>query len=295
MKTSILRSLILSIVAILTYGFAPASAQEETTEGNYVTVNEVNYYYEVHGTGQPLILLHGGLATIDMIFAQLIPPLAESRQVIAVELQGHGHTADIDRAFSYEQMGDDIASLISELGYEKADVMGFSLGGGVALQTAIRHPETVNKLILVSTPFQRGGWYPEVLAGMETLNAESAQMMLETPMYQFYAAVAPNPDDWSALVAKSSELLAQDYDWSDDVAAMTVPTLLIVGDADSVRLAHAIEFFGLLGGGKEDGGSMGMPTSQLAILPASNHFTILSRNDLLIPIILPFLEAPLAQ
>lgn len=270
----------------------PDTAAVET---GYADVNGVNMYYEVHGSGEPLVLLHGGLGTIDMLFAQLLPVLSANRQVIAVELQGHGHTADIDRPLSYEAMADDVAALIEHLGYENADVMGFSLGGGVALQTAIRHPEAVDKLVLVSTVYQRNGWYPEVLAGMSSMNADAAAMMVETPLYQFYASVAPNPDDWTQLVVKSSELLAQDYDWSADVSALTVPTLIIVGDADSVRTSHAVELFGLLGGGQHDGASMGRPVSQLAIIPDTNHFTILSRTDLLLPVVNLFLDAPVPE
>ena len=136
------------------------------SKGNYAEVNGLEMYYEIHGTGEPLILLHGGVGAIEM-FGEVLPLLAEGRQVIAADLQAHGRTADIDRPLSFESMADDIAALIEHLGFAKADVMGYSLGGGVALQTAIRHPEVVRKLVVVSTPFERDGWYPEILAGME--------------------------------------------------------------------------------------------------------------------------------
>jgi pimeloyl-ACP methyl ester carboxylesterase len=136
------------------------------SKGNYAEVNGLEVYYEIHGTGEPLILLHGGVGAIEM-FGEVLPLLAEGRQVIAADLQAHGRTADIDRPLSFESMADDIAALIEHLGFEKADVMGYSVGGGVALQTAIRHPEVVRKLVVVSTPFERDGWYPEILAGME--------------------------------------------------------------------------------------------------------------------------------
>jgi pimeloyl-ACP methyl ester carboxylesterase len=285
---------------VLGYGFAahrpgaePVNAQDDTGEGNYASVNGLELYYEIHGSGQPLILLHGGLGGI-VEFSQLLPALAETRQVIAVELQAHGRTADIDRPLSFEFMADDIAALIENLGLEKADILGFSLGGGVALRTAIDHPEVVNKLVLVSTAYRRAGIRPEFLAGMSGMNADAAQMMLETPMYQFYSSVAPNLEDWPTLVSKVGELLAQDYDWSEDVAAITAPTLIVVGDSDYIPPSHGVELFGLLGGDVA-GDFVGMPVSQLAVLPGTSHFTILTRTDLLLPVITPFLDAPMPQ
>ena len=165
--------------------------------GNYAEVNGLNMYYEIHGSGEPLILLHGGVGAIEM-FGEVLPVLAEGRRVVAADLQAHGRTADIDRPLSYETMAEDVAALIGHLGLGKADVMGYSLGGGVALQTAIRHPEVVRKVVLVSTPFKRDGWYPEILAGMGQLGPEAAEPMKQTPMCQLYAGVAPRPEDWPA-------------------------------------------------------------------------------------------------
>lgn len=265
-----------------------------TAHSGYAPVNGLNVYYEIHGSGgQPLVLLHGGLGTIDAMFGQLLPPLAETRQVIGVELQAHGHTADSDRPLRYELMADDIAALITHLGLAHADILGYSLGGGVALQTAIRHPDVVRKLVLVSATYARNGWYSEVLAGMAAMNAEAAQAMVASPIYAAYAGVAPRPENWPTLVAKLGQLLREDYDWSPDVAAMRAPTLIVVGDADSVRPAHAVELFGLLGGGKADGAMGGMPHSRLAVLPDTTHFTTLARTDLLLPMITVFLDAPL--
>jgi pimeloyl-ACP methyl ester carboxylesterase len=210
-------------------------------------------YFEVHGEGEPLILLHGGVGAIEM-FGEVLPLLAEGRQVIGVDLQAHGRTADIDRPMTYEAMTDDVAVLIGHLGLQKANVIGYSLGGGVALQTATRHPGAVRKAVLVSTPFKRDGWYPEVLAGMEQMGPEAAEPMKETPMYLLYAGVAPRPDDWPVLLSKLGELLRQDYDWSEDVAALEMPVMIVVGDADSIPPAHAAEFFGLLGGSERDAG-----------------------------------------
>jgi pimeloyl-ACP methyl ester carboxylesterase len=241
-----------------------------------------------------LILLHGGVGAIEM-FGEILPLLAAGRQVIAVDLQAHGRTADIDRPLSFELMADDIAALIKQLGFEKADVMGYSLGGG-ALQTAIRHPEVVRKLVVVSTPFKRDGWYPEVLAGMGQMGPAAAEPMKQTPMYQVYALVAPKPDDWPVLLTKLGQLLGQDYDWSNDVAAITAPTLIVVGDADSVRTAHALQFFELLGGGKADAGwdGSGMSNARLTILPATTHYDIFFCSTLA-STVTPFLDAPMPE
>jgi pimeloyl-ACP methyl ester carboxylesterase len=199
---------------------------------------------------------------------ELVPQLALSRRVIAVELQGHGHTADIERPLRYELMADDIAALITSLGLEQADLFGYSLGGGVALQTAIRHPEVVRKLALASTAFKRDGWYPEDLAAMSAMSAEA---FAGTPIHDAYLATSPVPEAWPTLVAKVRQLVTSDYDWTAGVAALTTPTLLLVGDADGVRLAHVVEFFGLLGGGQADGDLAGLPRSSLAVLPATTH------------------------
>jgi pimeloyl-ACP methyl ester carboxylesterase len=282
---------ILFSAAVLSLSLALVHAQEET--GKYAAVNGLQMYYEVHGEGEPLVLLHGGLGGI-VEFSQLLPLLAESRQVIAVELQGHGHTADIDRPLSYEQLADDVAALIQTLGYENADIMGYSLGGGVALQTAIRHPAVVRKLVLVSTPFSSSGIHDEFRAGMAAMSAESASAMLETPMYQFYSSVAPRVEDWSTMVGKIGDMMRQDYDWSEDVANMTTPTLIVVGDSDMLSPAHAVELFELLGGGVA-GGFAQPSTSELAVLPATNHFTILSQTDLLLPLVTSFLDFAPAQ
>jgi pimeloyl-ACP methyl ester carboxylesterase len=265
----------------------------ENPEGNYAEVSGLNMYYEIHGSGEPLILLHGGVGAIEM-FGEVLPLLAEGRRVVAVDLHAHGRTADIDRPLSYEMMADDIAALIGHLGLEKADVMGYSLGGGVALQTAIRHPEVVRKLVLVSTPFKRDGWYPEILAGMGQMGPEAAEPMKQTPMYQLYAGVAPRPEDWPELLTKLGRLLGQDYDWSEEVSAIEAPTIIVVGDADSVRTAHAVEFFELLGGGKADAGwdRSEMPNAQLAILPATTHYDIFS-SPTLASAVTSFLDAPM--
>ena len=268
-------------------------ATNKDATGSYASVNGLNLYYEVHGVGEPLILLHGGVGAIQM-FGEVLPFLAQNRQVVAVDLQAHGRTADIDRPLRYELMADDIAALIKHMGIEEADVMGYSLGGGAALRTAIGHPEVVRKLVLVSTPFKSDGWYPEILAGMGQMGSQVAEPMKQTPMYQQYASIAPKPEDWPVLLTKLGELLRQDYDWSNDVAAIKAPTLIVVGDADSIRTAHAVAFFELLGGGKVDAGWDGsaMSNARLAILPAMTHYNIYSSPQLS-AVVVPFLDAPM--
>ena len=195
--------------------------------GNYVVVNGLKIYYELHGAGEPLVLLHGGVGGIEM-FGPNLPALSATRQVIAVDLQGHGHTADIDRPLRFELMADDIAALIKQLKIERADIMGYSLGGGVALQTAIREPEVVRKLVLVSTPFKRQGFYPEVLASFDQMGPEAAKYMSQSPLSQLYPEV-----DWATLFTKLGDLLRQEYDWSKEVAAITSPVMIAFADANS--------------------------------------------------------------
>lgn len=252
----------------------PATAPLKT---GYAPVNGLKLYYEIHGTGEPLILLHGGLGATEM-FADILPQLSARRQVIAADLQAHGRTADINRPMTFEAMASDIAGLMKHLGIAKADVMGYSLGAGVALQVAFAYPETVKKLVIVSTAFRRDAWYPEVLAGMSQVGAAAAEPMKQSPMYQLYARIAPRPEDWPVLLAKIGDLVRQDYDWSKDVAAIKSPTLLIFGDADSVSPANVAKFFELLGGGKKDGGwdGSGISNARLAILPGVTHYNIFS-------------------
>lgn len=262
-------------------------------QGSYAQVNGINLYYEVYGEGQPLILLHGGMGAIEM-FGEVLTLLAAGRKVIAVDLQAHGRTTDIDRPLSLEAMSDDIAGLIQHLGYEKVDLAGYSMGGGVATQTAIRYPAAVRKLVTISFPFKRDGFYPEIVAGMGQMGAEAAEPMKQTPMYQLYAQIAPRIEDWPVLVTKMGNMLRQDYDWSQTIPSIKAPTLIVVGDADSVRTAHAVEFFELLGGGKADGSwdGSGMSNARLAILPATTHYTIFS-SPALAAVVIPFLDASL--
>lgn len=257
----------------------------------YAPVNGLNLYYEIHGTGQPLVLLHGAYMTINA-FSELLPTLAANRQVIAVELQGHGRTADIDRPIRYEAMADDIAALMQEIGVENADIFGYSMGGGVALQLAIRHPQRVRKLVVASATYKSEGVYPEVLAMIETITPE---VFAGSPYEAEYLRLAPNPSDFPTLVAKLTELDSEVQDWpSEDIRAIKSPTLLIIGDSDIVRPEHAVEMFRLLGGGVP-GDLGGLPHSQLAVLPGTTHVTVMERTDLLLSMISPFLDAPMPE
>jgi pimeloyl-ACP methyl ester carboxylesterase len=262
----------------------------------YAVVNGLDLYYEMRGNGGiPLIVLPGGFMTVAAMGA-LVPELATKRQVIGVELQGHGHTADIDRPLHYETMADDIAALMAHLGLAQADFLGYSLGGGVALRLAIQHPERARKLTLASTAFRREGWYPETLAGMAAISPEA---FAKTPIYESYLQTSPKPEAWPTFVGKMRQLLSEDYDWTQEVAALKAPVLIVVGDADGLRLAHAVEMFGLLGGGKKDGDLAGLSSSRLAALPFTTHVGwappnrgVLTRVDLLLPMITEFLDAP---
>jgi len=244
-------------------------------KGHYADVNGIKLYYEIQGSGKPLVLLHGGLGAIEM-FGPNLAALAKGRQVIGVDLQGHGRTADIDRPLSVQFMADDIAALIKHLGLQSADIMGYSLGGGVALQTAIRHPEVVNKLVVVSTPFRRNGFYPDILVQQGQVTAAAAEGMKQTPMYQMYASLAPRPQDWARLLGKIGDAMKVDFDLSEQIKGIKARTLIVAGDADIFPPAHAVEMFALLGGGQRDAGwdGSGRPKSRLAILPGVTHYSM---------------------
>ncbi|MFI1194006.1 alpha/beta fold hydrolase [Micromonospora sp. NPDC020750] len=256
---------------------------------SYAEVNGLRLWYEVHGSGRPLVLLHGGYGAVEM-FAPILPALAGRRRVVAVDLQGHGRTADVDRPLRYESMADDVAALIRHLGLGETDVLGYSLGGGVALRAAIQHPDLVRRLVVVSAPCRRQGWYPEVLAAMGTQDERTGERMRGTPPHELYARVAPRPQDWPALWAKTGDLLRREYDWSAEVAALALPTLLVFADADSIPVGHVAEFFGLLGGGHRDAGWDGTdrPASRLAVLPGLTHYDIVA-SPALPAAVIPFL------
>jgi pimeloyl-ACP methyl ester carboxylesterase len=259
----------------------------------YAPVNGLSMYYEVHGEGPPVLLLHGAYMTIDMM-GPILPGLAESRQVIAVELQGHGRTADIDRPITHEQMADDAAALLVHVGVGSADVVGYSMGGGVALQLAIRHPAVVRKLVVASTSYTSDGMHSALL---EMLPSTTPEMFAGSPIEEAYLRIAPNPGDFPTLVDKLKQLDTTAFAWPhEDIRRIAAPTLIIVGDSDAIRLEHAVELFGLLGGGVM-GDLAGLAKSQLAVLPGTSHFMppgfgLLDRADWLLAMISPFLDTP---
>jgi len=262
--------------------------------GEYADVNGINLYFETHGTGQPMILLHGGLGSGEM-FGPTLPVLAADRQVIAVDLQGHGRTADIDRPIDVRLMADDIAALIEHLGLDKPDVVGYSLGGGVAFQTAVHHPELVRRLVFVSANIRRDAIYPEMLAQQLMVGPDAVELLKGTPMYQLYQRVAPRPEDFGRLLGKMGESMAKDFDFSDDVRGLKVPTLIAAADADMAPPSHYVEAFALLDGGQRDGGWMGEGRPKgghaLAIIPGATHYDVFS-SPVLAAAILAFLAAP---
>jgi pimeloyl-ACP methyl ester carboxylesterase len=259
-------------------------------KGSYAEVNGLNMYYEVHGNGKPLVLLHGSFMTISLNFGKMIPDFARDRKVIAIEQQGHGHTEDIDRPVSYDQMADDTAELLRQLEIEKADILGYSLGGGIAIELAIRHPDRVDKLVVISAVYKRDGWYPEYYPTMRSLTPE---MMIGSGLQEEYAEVAPNPDNWAKLVTKFKKLGVEFIGrTSEEFQSIKAPTLIMIGDSDSVPPEKAVEMFKLLGGGVF-GDIVGLPSSQLAIIPGTTHAGIMERADWWIPMIKEFLDKPI--
>ena len=262
--------------------------------GAYANVNGINLYYETHGSGRPLVLLHGGLGSGEM-FGPALERLAEGHRVIAVDLQGHGRTADVDRPLSVVTMGDDIAALIEHLGLGQVDLVGYSLGGGVAFQCAANHPELVRRLVMVSTNIRRSAIYPDMLAQQGQVSAAAVDVMRDTPMYQLYQRIAPRPEDFGRLLDKIGAAMAQDFDFSEQVRGLRVPTLFACADADMFPPSHAVEVFSLLDGGQRDGGWMGegRPTGghALAILPGVTHYSIFE-SPLTAEAAIAFLDAP---
>jgi pimeloyl-ACP methyl ester carboxylesterase len=265
---------------------------EQKGAGQYAEVNGINLYFETRGTGRPLILLHGGLGSGEM-FGPTLPVFAEQHQVIAVDLQGHGRTADIDRPIDIRLMADDIAALIDHLGLDKPDVVGYSLGGGVALFTAVKYPNKVRRLVAASAHARRDAIPPEMLAQQAQVNAGAAEFMKDTPMYQLYQQVAPRPEDFPLLLDKIGESMAQDFDYTEEVRSLQVPTLLVAADADMAPPSHYVEMFKLLDGGLRDGGWMGEGRPKgghaLAILPGLTHYN-LAVSPLFAAVTLNFLD-----
>ena len=257
----------------------------------HVMANGVNYYYEIHGQGEPLLLLHGGLGSIDMFASLVLPALAKHREVIAVDLQGHGRTTLGDRPISLVDIGNDLSTVLKQLGYKVVDVVGYSFGGGAAFRLGVQHPENVRRLVMISAGYAQNGFYPEMLPQQAAVSGAMADAMKETPMYISYKAVAPKPEDFPRLLDRMGEFMRKPYDWSEDVKKLQMPVMLVFGDADMFRPEHEVSFFKLLGGGLKDAGwtREHMSKNRLAILPNVTHYEMFMSPQL-VPAILPFLQ-----
>jgi pimeloyl-ACP methyl ester carboxylesterase len=260
---------------------AKPAALAKPSKSGHLAVNGLSYYYQVYGTGEPLLLLHGGLGQIEM-FGPMLATLAAKRQVIGVDLQGHGRTSLGDREISLIDMGDDMAVIVKTLGYEKVDVLGYSMGGGVAFRFAAQHPGMVRRLVMVSAGYAQDGFYPEMLPQQAQVGAAMADAMKDTPMYKSYVAVAPHPEDFPRLLDRMGAYMRKPYDWSADVAKLTMPVLLVFGDSDMYRPEHIVKFYQLLGGGLRDAGweREHMSQNRLAILPNLTHYDIFLAPEL---------------
>jgi pimeloyl-ACP methyl ester carboxylesterase len=267
----------------------PAFAADEKKSG-YAEVNGLKYYYEISGSGEPLLVLHGGLGSISM-FGPVLPALAASRKVIAVDLHGHGRTALGDRNISLTDIGDDLAVLLKQLNITQTDVLGYSFGGGVAFRLAVQHPDMVRRLAIVSAGYASDGFYADMRKEQAKVGAAMAPVMKDTPMYQSYAAVAPNPDEFPKLLDQMGAWMRSEYDWSADVQKLKMPVMLVYADADMYRPEHEIKFYQLLGGGLRDAGWMRETLSQnrLAIIPNRTHYDIFFAPELEAAV-LPFLN-----
>lgn len=277
-------------LALLVVLAIPLSAAAAPTKSGYVKANGISYYYEISGTGEPLLLLHGGLGSIDM-FRPLLPALTEHRTVIGVDLQGHGRTQLGTREIDLRALGDDVASVLGQLGYKQVDALGYSFGGGVAFQLAARHPSMVRRLAIVSAGFADDGFYPGIREQQKQLNAGAAEYMKETPMYKSYAAVAPQVDDFPRLLQAMGDLMRKPYDFTEDAEKLSMPTMIVFGDGDMYRPEHIVQFYQLLGGGLQDAGwkRETMPKNRLAIIPDATHYDIFFSPQL-VPTVLPFLD-----
>jgi pimeloyl-ACP methyl ester carboxylesterase len=267
---------------------------DETNEQRYADVNGINLYHEVYGQGEPLVLIHGGLTTIGEMEGW-VQALAKTRQVIAVEMQGHGRTADTDRPMSFATMGDDIAALLNYLKIPRADLVGHSFGGASAIRAGIRHPDKVRRLVVISSPYARSGWYPEAQKGMSQISASMAENMMQTPTGKL-SKQWPEPQRFPHFLDKMGKMMTEDYDWSAEIAKLVIPVLLVFADNDSVSQKHIAEFFALLGGGVKEPGWLNtqLSKSRLAVVPGYSHYNFIASAE--VPqIVSRFLADPLTN
>ena len=285
----LLLALVLALL-VMEAATAAVTSQPVPKKTGHIDANGVNYYYEIHGQGEPLLLLHGGLGSIDM-FRPVLPVLAEGREVIAVDLHGHGRTPLGNRKINLIDIGNDLAVILKQLGYAQVDVLGYSFGAGAGFRLAVQHPELVRRLALVSGGFAQDGFYPEMLPMQAQVGAAMLEQMKGTPMYQSYVAVAPNPDEFPKLLDNMGAMMRTPYDWSEDVKKLKMPVMLVFGDSDMYRPEHIVEFYHLLGGGLRDAGWQRehMSQNRLAILPGLTHYDIFL-SPMLTATVLPFLN-----
>ena len=281
----------LSVAAATNTIEAQGPTMSNPTKSGRVQANGIDYYYEIHGSGEPLLLLHGGLGSMDMFRSSLLPALAKTRQVIAVDLQGHGRTTLGDRPIDLIDIGNDLAHVLDQLGFKQVDVAGYSFGGGAGLRLAIQHPSVVRRLAVISAPYAQTGFFPEMLPQQAAVGSAMAEQMKETPMYKSYVAVAPNPKDFPRLLDRMGEYMRRPYDWSEEVKKLSMPVMLVYGDADMVRPEHIVQFYQLLGGGLKDAGWQRehISRARLAIIPDVTHYEMFLSPSLA-PTILPFLD-----
>lgn len=276
---------------------AAATPEEPTSvapvapaESGYADVNGLKMYYEVHGTGQPIVLVHGSFMNIPMNWAHVIPSLSKSRQVIVAEMQGHGRTRDVPRALSYEGMADDVSGLLQHLKIASADVLGYSMGAGVAYQVAIRHPDRVRRLVILSGTYAHDGWWPDAAASFRTITAD---MFKGSPIEQQYVELGNDPAHFAEFIQKVISIDLEPYDWSAEAQVIAAPMFIVLGDVDGVRYEHALELFRARGGGKM-GDMHGLPKSRLAIIPATTHVGMLQRASWWVPMVNDFLDSDLS-
>ena len=265
---------------------SPPQPQAPPPVGARVAVNGMQMYYEVSGQGEPLIVLHGAYMNIPSMGA-IIPRLAQTHKVYAIEMQGHGRTTDLDRPITYANLADDVVAFMDAVGLQKADVFGYSMGAATGIQLVIRHPERVNKLVSASGGYDVRGWQPAFTAFIPQMTVE---MMVAMPFAEEYKKLAANPDGFPALVAKLIQLEKEPMAWGADVAKIKTPILIIAGDADVSTLEHNVAMFRLLGGGGMGDMGQPLPESRLAVLPATSHTAVITQVDLLLSFIEPFLK-----
>jgi pimeloyl-ACP methyl ester carboxylesterase len=296
MEPDMLKTILTGVLTAATLVAVPAAAQTPAAiRSGHAEAGGISYYYEVQGQGEPLLLLHGGLGSIDM-FRPVLPALAKGRRLIAVDLHGHGRTTLGERPISLVDMGDDIAAILKKLGIAQLDAFGYSLGGGVAFRLAVQHPQMVRRLALVSAGYAQDGFYPEMLPMQAQVGAAMAEHMKDTPMYKSYRAVAPKPEDFPRLLDRMGEYMRKPYDWSEDVKKLSMPVMIVFADSDMYRPEHIVSFYKLLGGGLKDAGWMRehMARNRLAILPGLTHYDIFLAPELT-RTVRPFLDGKAAQ